>query len=742
MNLLFVTEFFPANSNLRFTGGVESYGYYLTKELSKRHKIIILCRDRPDSSNNALRREYKNLKVIKVGPKTSRIDTGFLTIPGRFLFIINGLIIGYRLNFDIVQGNNFITYPLAFMLGFFRKKPAVAWYPDVFIGKWFKITGFLSGVMGEVGERISLGFPWSKFIALSETTKAKLISKGVPSEKIQKIYAGVDVDFFRKIKSTKKNTFTICCISRLIQYKRIDLIIKAVKIIQERGFKVYLNIVGTGPNRKSLDSIIQKNNLSNSVHIEQNLSRLALGKRIKSSHILCLPSEEEGFGLVIIEAAACGVPYVACNIPAIKEITKNGTGGLLFKKGDEKDLAKKILIFIKDAKLLIIKKNDLKQLIRRYSWPEISQQFEAVYEKLLHKQLKILMLIDAWFPHIGGGQVHVWELSKKLADKGLSVEIFTRDLGQCDKAHPGVKISRVGFVKEFSNILGRLEYLFLVLFKSMTSQYDIWHGHAFSPGLLAPLVKFFKKAPTVFTVHGKGYKIAGLDTGGKFLEDLVFYKIPYDLEITVARKTIEKKAAAKKLVVIPNGVDIDRFKKAIRERVKIKRILYVGRLSYEKGVDLLIDAFKSLNSNLSLKIIGDGPEKNRLTKKTKKLKVKFSGNLEGKDLTEEYKKADLMVLPSRTEGQPLTLFEAWASQLPVLATRVGDNEKFIEEGIDGFLADPNAESLKEGLEKIVKVNRFNEITRKGYQKVKNYTWEKTAQRTLEAYYKIYEKAQS
>lgn len=731
MKILFVAEFFPKHKGLLFTGGVEAYNYFLVKELSKRHEVIVICRNGIEHSNQEITKDFR---VIRIGSADRRIDTGLTTLGSRMIFLLEGLRLGLNVDFDIVQGNNFVTYPLAFLLGFFKRKPSVAWYPDVFIGRWIKLVGFFSGIVGEITERISLILPWTHIVALSKTTKDKLKRVGINDKNISLIYAGVDLDFFKKIRVKKNNIFTICCISRLVGYKRVDLLIRAVAILQHKGYKFKVYIIGDGPEKNNLMHLTEKLSLESSIIFESNIPRVKLGERIKSSHLFCHPSVVEGFGLVLLEAAACGIPIVASDIMILKEITRERKGVVFFRSDNTIDLASKIELMIKNVKLRRNLSKQVLNLATEYSWSKVAQNFENVYSKLTDKKIKILMLVDAWFPHIGGGQVHVWELSKKLAEKGCQISIFSRDLGKWDKKYSGVEVIRVGNHKKFAHFWGRLEFLFLALIYSLKANYDILHTHAFSPGLVAPFIKFFRNKPVVYTVHGKGYKISGLGFGESILEDIVTYKIPYDLEISVAKNTIIKKASAKKLLIIPNGVDINRFSKARRKRKEINRILYVGRLFFDKGVDILIEAFKILKiPGVSLTIVGEGPEEKTLKKISHGDDIKFNGKLEGSGLINAYKKADMLVMPSRVEGMPVRLLEAWAAGLPVLATKVGDNGRYIKEGINGFLSKPDIESLRNGIRKVLRNKSLDKIIANGEKNVKNYSWDIIAEETLKGY---------
>lgn len=731
MKLLFVTESFPG-PELVFSGGVESFTYSLIRSLAKKNQITVLCQYR-----NGLRRKevLANGKIVikRVGPRINRIDTSFLTMPKRFLFLLSVIKTGLKENFDLVQGDNFVVYPVAYLIGLLKKKPTFAWYADVFLGKWFSFTNPLSAIVGELSERLSIVLPWTKVIALSRSTRKKLTEQGLDGTKISISLAGVDDAFFTPARKQNK-VIKIVTISRLVNYKRIDLLIEAVKILKDKGCQFNVNIIGEGSLRADLENQIESLDLDN-IKIESSLTRLELKKRLQGSDIFCLPSEVEGFGLVILEAASCGLPFVAANIPTIKEVTKNGKGGLLFKSGNAADLAEKLELFLKNNQLRSSLSKQAIKLTSEYSWKIISQRFEGFYQDALKP--KVLMLIDGWFPHVGGGQVHAWELSRKLSDLGCKVTILTRNLGKWGENYSGVEVKRIGFIHRFDNILGRVEYLCWALFYSLFARYDLFHAHAFSPGLIVPILKFFRNKPVIFTAHGEGWKISGLGIKSNFLQDLVFYNIRYDVEITVAKSTFKEKTSSKKTIVIPNGVNIEDFQLAQRKRTSIKRLIYVGRLFKDKGVHLLIEAFKNLKrKNLNLTVVGDGPEMDNLKKQAKGYKIKFKGQLLGPVLSEEMKKADLLIMPSLVEGMPIRLLESWAAKLPILATKVGDNEYYIKHGINGYLCDPNPDSIKTVLDEILEIKNLETVAENGFKDVQKFTWDNIAQKTYRIYQEV------
>ncbi len=729
MKLLLFTESFPNGRDLIFSGGVQSYIYYLSKELSNRHQVTIISQRYKNAP--AYEQISRNLIVYRVGMPLNSIEASLFTLPYRLIFLLSAFKKGLEIDFDVVQGNNFVTYPVAFLVGFFKRKKTVAWYPDVFVGRWFNLMGAV-GLIGEISERFSLILPWNSVIALSNSTKNKLtkfIKKPIPV-----IYGGVNINDFQINGVSKNEVFTIICVARLVNYKRVDLLIDAANILKTKGYNFKIDLIGDGPEKKKIETLIDNYNLGERMNLSSGISRTELIKKYRQAHIFCLPSEVEGFGLVIIEAAACKLPYVVTNIDILKEVTK-GKGGLYFKKGDARDLASKFEVLINNKDLRKSLSRESIELARSYSWKEIAKQFERVYEGVLRK--KVVMLIDAWFPHIGGGQIHTWELSKELYKKGIDVKIITRDLGRWINDFPEIEVIRLGSQRKFDSIYGRLEYLVWATLKCLKEEYDILHGHAFSPGLILPIVKFFKRKPIVYTVHGKGVKIAGFGIGSSFLESLVTYKIPYNLEITVAQSTIAKNVNAKRLVVIPNGVKVNEFVNAQRKRKGIRDLIYVGRLSNEKGLDILIKSLKIIKDrNLKLTVIGDGDEKQNLIRIAKDMRVIFKGKKEGKELIKELRGADLLVLPSRTEGLPLTLFEAWTAKLPILVTNVGDIPRYLKDEVNGFLTKPDIEVMAKDLKRAISFKKLNRLTDNGYKMVQKYSWENTAQQTIKEYEKL------
>lgn len=143
--------------------------------------------------------------------------------------------------------------------------------------------------------------------------------------------------------------------------------------------------------------------------------------------------------------------------------------------------------------------------------------------------------------------------------------------------------------------------------------------------------------------------------------------------------------------VIPNGVDVDRFRPPDRIRPSHPlRLLCVGRLVRQKGTAYLLRALAELRTPAVLRVVGDGPERPALESLTDSLglrhRVEFCGWTARQELPFHYQWADIFTLPSFEEGMPNVILEALAAGLPIIATDVAGSQELVVPGQNGLLA--------------------------------------------------------
>ncbi len=171
-------------------------------------------------------------------------------------------------------------------------------------------------------------------------------------------------------------------------------------------------------------------------------------------------------------------------------------------------------------------------------------------------------------------------------------------------------------------------------------------------------------------------------------------------------------AANGRLHVVPHGVDLERFAPTEPRRNGVRRVLAVGRLVEKKGFDVLVAAAALADTPFQVRIVGDGPERERLEAQIARRglgqRVALVGGRTHDELPGEYADADVVVVPSVTDGTgdrdglPNVVLEAMASARPVVATRVGAIPAAVTDGISGRLVAPgDPAALANAIERFV-----------------------------------------
>lgn len=374
MKICIVTEYFPRTENFEIKGGAEASAYNESYQLSKNNEVVVLT-SREEGTPSEY--EIKGIKVICCGRERSYVQSG--SFLNRLSFMKDAYYTGKKLNVDLVIGYNFITHPVAWKISKKLNIPAVARYHDVWIGEWFKNMG-PGGLAGEILERYNLSRDFSLIVSVSDYTR-KNLEKHFPADKIAVVPNIVD---FSPVKSKKYPETTISCVARLVEYKKVDDLIRAMNILQKEIPDIKCKIVGTGPMEKKLQSLSHDLNLNDSIEfcgfVEKHEDVL---KIINSSHVFCLPSIVEGFGIVIVEAMGCGVPFVAARIPPVMEAS-NEKGGIFFQPENWEELAEKLKYILKNREIYEdLQKQGLKQS-KKYQKEYVGEKLETLYNKLLN----------------------------------------------------------------------------------------------------------------------------------------------------------------------------------------------------------------------------------------------------------------------------------------------------------------------------------------------------------------------
>jgi glycosyltransferase involved in cell wall biosynthesis len=304
--------------------------------------------------------------------------------------------------------------------------------------------------------------------------------------------------------------------------------------------------------------------------------------------------------------------------------------------------------------------------------------------------MKIAQLCPRYHPYIGGVETHVKEISERLVKKHFEVEVLTTD---SSGKLPKEEIINCVKVRRFKSWAPNENYhiseeLRKYLMRN-SNDYDIIHAHSYHdfPAFYAAEAKRENKFIFAPHYHGTGHTFLRslLHIPYKFLGKKIFEKADKIICVSNFEKSLilrNFKVDVKKVVVIPNGLNLQEFRDLKKQVRNYKIILYVGRLERYKGVHYLIEVLPKLDDYIVLEIVGKGPFKRYLVKLAKKLKVenrvRFFQDLPRSRLLQKYADADLFVLLSKHEAYAISVAEALASGTPCIVSNTSALQEWID----------------------------------------------------------------
>jgi len=362
----------------------------------------------------------------------------------------------------------------------------------------------------------------------------------------------------------------------------------------------------------------------------------------------------------------------------------------------------------------------------------------------------------------GVGQV-VYELAQRQLRNGHEVHVYTSDWDKNKRIKKKEEIIEGVYVHRCYHIFRAVNFVTIwpsVFFKLLGQNFDIIHSHI--PGhahaILAGFVAKIKKIRHIHTTHCPwtdayrnklgvyGYYFA------KYTYIPILFKI-VDKIIAITPWEIEfllKYGAKKnKIVVIPNGMDNLLYKKIknndFRKKIGIsgkdRLVLFFGRLNPTKGVDKLVQVAEEITKERkNIYFVFRGPDEGmkyiveNAVKKNKNI-ILVKETRDKKEVARTYQSADIYVLPSYREGLPLTLFEAMASGLPIVASPVNGVPYEIKEPENGFLVKyGDLKNLKKRILQILDDKKLaKKISENNQIKSKNYDWDLIYKKTMKLY---------
>jgi len=369
---------------------------------------------------------------------------------------------------------------------------------------------------------------------------------------------------------------------------------------------------------------------------------------------------------------------------------------------------------------------------------------------------------------VGGMAAHVTELAAALERKGHELHVFTRMAeGQPHYSLvDGVHYHRCpfdlhhDFVEEILNFCRSLTHHVFAT-EDYIGPFDLVHGHDWLTGPALTWIKQGRGRRAAWTVHATEYGRCGNRFLGGSSERIRSIERETgwaaDRVLAVSNSIRGEvmwmyEFPGDKIRVVCNGVSPHKWGRwldpgAVKGRYGIgpldPTVLYTGRMAYQKGPDLLVEAVPMVLSsyrNAKFIFVGDGDMRQyvhgRACNNSADGSCRFLGHIPEDELINLYNACDAVCVPSRNEPFGIVVLEAWSAGKPVVATHSGGPDEFVWHDVNGYLVYQSPESIAWGLGKLMQDwDHARWMGHNGRIAVETtFNWENVASRTLDAYW--------
>jgi len=386
LKILLLSQFFSSTR-----GGGEHLFYIIAKKLVENNHQVWVVTNKIEDENYPI---IKNLKIIFVPPVLKYQGGLPPSIKDNMQYWINAVKVGKKIikenGIEIIHSNNFTPSLVGGTLSLLTSKVHITSIWDIFSlcgcdywKKWVSQTGVpkINQFLGPIFEKIVLKSKSNAFHTISEASKEDIIQFGGKKP----IYTISPIIEEIQNKNIPQNNNQFICISRLVFYKNIEVIIKAIIIVKKQESKIKLIIVGGGPHQQKIQDMVKNLHLEENVIIKGYVKSEEKINLISESNAMLFPSLCEGFGLVILEAFSQNKPVLVSNIRPMSDIIEHEKTGIILNSNDETQWAENILKLIKNP--LMSKqmgKNGNQELRTKYNQ-------ELFYEKIIKMYNDVLI---------------------------------------------------------------------------------------------------------------------------------------------------------------------------------------------------------------------------------------------------------------------------------------------------------------------------------------------------------------
>ncbi|UOQ93463.1 glycosyltransferase family 1 protein [Halobacillus shinanisalinarum] len=368
--------------------------------------------------------------------------------------------------------------------------------------------------------------------------------------------------------------------------------------------------------------------------------------------------------------------------------------------------------------------------------------------------MKIAIITETFLPSTDGVVTRLKEAIKYLRKQDHEVIVIAPDLGVTEYEGAiveGVKTTTLPFYrsKKFSMPQRKV--------KKLLQKHDPDLVHVVNPAFVGAAGVYYANKlsyPLLASYHTHVPKYLNYYRLYPFVPAVWWYfrKLHNYADVNLCTsKAIQGELLAKNfhnVHVWDRGVAVDHYhpdhkNKAMRERLSggepnNKLLVFVGRLAPEKEIEKIRPLLEK-RDDLSLAIVGDGPDKEALEKTFAGTKTVFTGLLHGDELAQAFASSDALIFPSVTETLGLVILESMASGLPVIAAKSGPTMEQVEDGRTGLLFEnENTDSMIEAVDQLENEQLYHQLSKNARKEAEKHSWQKPAKQILDYYHQTLE----
>lgn len=217
----------------------------------------------------------------------------------------------------------------------------------------------------------------ARFHAISDSTRDDLVARGIPADRIDVVCPGVDAVRFTPDPAVGRHLpGRFVYVGRLKRYKGVEHLVRALAIARQTRPELSVDIAGSGDDRPRLEALTRS--LGQADHVRflgfvDEATKISLLRRAVAN---VFPSPKEGWGITVMEAAACGTPSLASDAPGLRDSVRDGVTGLLVPHGDAAALARAMLQLADDGATVERWGRAARQHAERLSWDAAADALE------------------------------------------------------------------------------------------------------------------------------------------------------------------------------------------------------------------------------------------------------------------------------------------------------------------------------------------------------------------------------